>query len=72
MFCKNCGAPLTEGSIFCPMCGTNNAPDAGAAQDNAPAAQQPQENTEANTASDNNAAESQTAAGNNAQPVNNR
>ena len=71
MFCKNCGAPLAEGSIFCPMCGTNNAPEAGAAQDNAPAAQQPQENTEANAASDNNAAESQTAAGNNAQPVNN-
>lgn len=71
MFCKNCGAPLAEGSIFCPMCGTNNAPDAGAAQDNTPAAKQPQENTEANAASDNNAAESQTTAGNNAQPVNN-
>lgn len=25
MFCKNCGAQLQEGSVFCPMCGTNNA-----------------------------------------------
>lgn len=80
MFCKNCGAKLEEGSVFCPMCGTNNAQDAaGETQDNVSAAQQPQENvsaqpqenTEVNADADNNAAESQTVAGNNAQPVNN-
>jgi hypothetical protein len=32
MFCKKCGAQLPEGSTFCPMCGTNNAENAGEEQ----------------------------------------
>ncbi len=26
-FCKNCGAPLEPGSLFCGECGTKNAPE---------------------------------------------
>ena len=26
-FCKNCGAPLEPGSIFCGECGTKNTPE---------------------------------------------
>lgn len=38
MFCKNCGAQLQEGSVFCPMCGMNNAEDAaGGPAGNGPA-----------------------------------
>jgi uncharacterized Zn finger protein (UPF0148 family) len=32
MFCKKCGAQLQEGRSFCPMCGTNNAENAGGEQ----------------------------------------
>lgn len=49
MFCRNCGTQLQEGSIFCPMCGTNNAENAGAESTNAGTAEGA--NTEAVNAS---------------------